>query len=485
MESQKIISQKINLYSLKSLLRSIITLYEEKRIISDNAKYQLDIYKEIISLINDVDLNTLFSNTLSLNLLLPLIYSPEEAENIGNKISGYAYQLIKLSNNKDLEDEYNKILKKLNDIVGKIISEYEVLNSKSITYKQEFEDLNDKAYICRGILYRINTKMFISGYQINEVKKLLDENNWSNEHQIIILEYINHHNISCKFKSPKLSFTTIRMIEDDFELYDTNELIDKDLKNKLDDWSNSVFETILTEEDISMIPNFIDEMSIWMDDETFEYSIKSVLNKFLNSLKECKENMLKDNNYDDVEIRKLIILEYNSYYYKYLKLKKYYESRVYKESVEESKEEEIAQEENHLFFATSNSKAYVEKDILDIPEEYYQRVKKLIEGFKFGTLNDHNIENFVSNSKLKGYRKLKEDQIRIVYRPLGNNNYLILGIMLKKSDRANKDYIKIINRDYNYDISDEFTYSEQKIENETIYNNLIEYLDEYSRKGNR
>ena len=110
MESQKIISQKINLYSLKSLLRSIITLYEEKRIISDNAKYQLDIYKEIISLINDVDLNTLFSNTLSLNLLLPLIYSQEEAENIGNKISGYAYQLIKLSNNKDLEDEYNKII---------------------------------------------------------------------------------------------------------------------------------------------------------------------------------------------------------------------------------------------------------------------------------------------------------------------------------------------------------------------------------------
>ena len=483
MGQEKIVSQKVNIYSLKSILRTVITQYEEKKKISENAIYQLDIYKEILGLINNVDLNDLISNTLPLGLLLPLIYSNEEAELIGSKISMYAYQLIKLSKNADLEDEYHKTLKKLNDLVNKIIKEYEVLNNKCVTYKQEVDSLKDKAYISRGILYRLNTKMFLNPYQIEEVKKLFVEFEIPEAEQIIILEYINHHNISCKFKNPKLSFTTIKMMEDDFELYDTEELIDKDIKSKLDEWGNSVFNTILTDDEIDLIM-FLDEMTSWMSEDMKEYAVKCVLNKFLNALRECKENMMSDNNYDDIEIRKLIIMEYNSYYYKYLRLKRYYDIMTLKEeNIDENINDVI--EENHLFFAISNDKSYVEKDILDIPKEYYQRVKKLLEGFKYGTLSEHNIENFVSNSKLKGYRKLKEDQIRIVYRPLNSNNYLILGIMLKKSDRANKDYIKIINRDYNYDISDEMSYQERYSESEAVYINLIDYLNEYSRKGNR
>ena len=37
--------------------------------------------------------------------------------------------------------------------------------------------------------------------------------------------------------------------------------------------------------------------------------------------------MLEDNSYEDVELRKLIIHEYNSYYYKYKALADYYHSR--------------------------------------------------------------------------------------------------------------------------------------------------------------
>lgn len=70
--------------------------------------------------------------------------------------------------------------------------------------------------------------------------------------------------------------------------------------------------------------------------------------------------------------------------------------------------------------------AYIEKDIEDVPKEYLNRVKKLLEGFKTNTLVDREIEGFTANGKLKGYKKLKDDQVRIVFRNI-NNNYLILG----------------------------------------------------------
>lgn len=482
---ESIVNQKVNIYSLKSLLRSVISVYEEKKQIKENNKYLMDIYKELIELINNVDINAIEENSLSISLLLPIIYNNEEALRIENKIDIYIYQLSKMKDNKDLEDEYNKISQKLNRIISKIIKEYEVICNKNELYTREVQELDSKAYICRGILYKLNTKNLINDYQKEEIKKLLQENNWSEEQSIIIQEYIRNHNIKCKFEKPKTSYTTIKMLEYNYDLYETDNLIDKDTKNKLNESVNSMFEIILTENDLN-IPMFIEEMTSWMSREYYEYTIKSIMNKFLNVLNECKNNMVNDNNYEDLEVRKIIIEEFNSYYYKFLTLQRYYEHKLNdKEIIEEIPEEEINEVGKHLFFAKTNDIAYVEKDIEYIPNEYYQRVKKLIEGFKFDLLSGQNIERFSSNGRLKGYFKLKEDQVRIVIRSIFNDNYLILGIMLKKSDRATKDYVNIIKRDYEYDISNEELYNKKYLESEEIYTNLIEYLDSNSRKGNR
>lgn len=488
MNEENIMPQRLNLNSLKNVLKSVISHYEEKKKISDNATYLIDMYKDIISLLTTNDVKTLYNELFTLNLLFPLIYSNEEAEFLSSKVNQIVYQLVRLSNNLELKTYYDDNLKKLDEIINKVVDEYEILKAKSVVYKEEVKEIKNKVSKYRNILYRLNAKVYLSEFHINEVKKLLTELEYSKEQQIILLEFINHHNIHCKDKNWRASFTTIRMMESDFELYDVNELVDNDIKNKIDSWSNSVFESILSDSNINLL-EFIDDMTSWMDKDLKEYAIKKVLNKFLNVLNECKENMLEENNYDDVEIRKIIILEYNSYYYKYLNLKKYYNEKIMGELDEipdilDENPEDI-EEKNHLFFAMTNEKSYVEKDILSIPEEYYERVRKLLEGFRFETLTEHNIETFASNSRLKGYRKLKEDQIRIVYRPLNNNNFLVLGIMLKKSDRANREYLRVITRDYNYDISDEKTYNEKFDESHEIYTNLIEYIDSNSRKGNR
>ena len=50
MNEENIMPQRLNLNSLKNVLKSVISHYEEKKKISDNATYLIDMYKDIISL---------------------------------------------------------------------------------------------------------------------------------------------------------------------------------------------------------------------------------------------------------------------------------------------------------------------------------------------------------------------------------------------------------------------------------------------------
>lgn len=91
----------------------------------------------------------------------------------------------------------------------------------------------------------------------------------------------------------------------------------------------------------------------------------------------------------------------------------------------------------------------------------------------------------MANSKLKGFFKLKEDQIRIIFRPLTNDTYYFLGVLVKKDTDANREYIRIISRNRNIDVSNMEDYELLVTEGEDIYNNVISYLETNSRKGNR
>lgn len=449
-----IVSENVNIYSLKSLLRGYISLYEEKKKIRDDNNYYIEIYKEIISLVSGVDVKGLLSNYINISLLLPLVYD-EEADYMSQRILEYCYKLVSFANDDDFKDEYKKCMKSINMIIKTIITDYENAINKKGIYENEVKELSGRQYVYRGILYKLNKHEEIDEYKINEIKKLLNESNYSEKDKIIILEHIRNHNIKCKGSNKKPSYTTIRMIESDFSLYDTDEVIDKRLKNNLDECALSIFNTMMTESDID-IPLFLEETTSWLNNrECFDYTIKKALNNFINGLKECRENMISDNNYYDQILRAVIIEEYNSYYYKYLSLKNYYEEKL---KQRDCHDEKVQVEEKKFYFAKSGpgSATYIEKDIENIPYEYYERVKKLLERFKNNTLPNGNIERFSStNQKLSRYLKLKEDQIRILISPLGDNSYLIVGAMLKKKDNATKDYIRLVGRDYLYEKTQE------------------------------
>jgi len=483
--------RKVNLIDLKKLLRAELRIYDEKKVKFENALYDADIYYDLITNLTLDDLELFESNLISISLLLPIIYGESKAQYLEQEFCKLLYLLDRLSGNDDLINEYEKAFERLRMLVSTIISEHDVLCNKLLLYKKEYIVAKKKAYYYRSILYRLNTKSFVDDRQVAVIKELLADSDFNHEEQIVIMEYLNHHNIRVKYDNPKISYTTIKMLESDFEDFDLGE-IDKESKNKLDECANSIFDAIMFENDD--VNNFEITFSVvaMMSVEEKDYVFKKTLNKFLNFLRECKNNMVEDQGYEDIELRKMIIQEYNSYYYKYKSLESYCNLRN-TESLEDDEKIEANEAveslpdtaKNKLFFAKRTTKSYAERDIDDIPEEYFNRVKKLLEGFKNDTLPKVNMDSFVSKSLLKGYKKLKDDQIRIIYRKIFDNNYLVLGIILKKAMDANRQYVGVINRDYNYDISTEELYKGALDESETIYTNLIDYLDKNSRKGNR
>ena len=78
------------------------------------------------------------------------------------------------------------------------------------------------------------------------------------------------------------------------------------------------------------------------------------------------------------------------------------------------------------------------------------------------------------NEAFPGNKEIKDDQIRIIYRHVKDNEYVIVGVFSKKDDNPIKEYKRICNRPVS------------KIINDTeIEDTILEQLDENSHLGGR
>lgn len=137
---------------------------------------------------------------------------------------------------------------------------------------------------------------------------------------------------------------------------------------------------------------------------------------------------------------------------------------------------------NELFYyGLSNNKNIIFDDLNDIPKEYYKDVLKILEDIKNGTFNKS-----VSFDSIKKVRKIRENDIRLTYRRIDKNLYMILGVYCKKD---NKGY-DIVNstrvRNDNFDdevsaIKDALCYEPQKQRllerNNEFYNDIFSKLN--------
>ena len=167
-----------------------------------------------------------------------------------------------------------------------------------------------------------------------------------------------------------------------------------------------------------------------------------------------------------------------------------------KEAKEAKKTEELASvtpQKNLIFAKTSSENIYLEKDLKDIPEEYYDSVSESLEQLKNGYIenNEEKGKSLKSNKKLLGLHEIKPFKVRVAYRNLSPDTVFIIIAKMKKSDNDKKDREEMIVRKSRTDI--EFQRLKQEIldpekkqalieEHQQIYNKLFKQIKE-NRRG--
>ena len=107
-------------------------------------------------------------------------------------------------------------------------------------------------------------------------------------------------------------------------------------------------------------------------------------------------------------------------------------------------EEENKRGNNLFYLINKNSKCYLLSDVKDMPFEYISKITELISKFKDNTISNKKNKKLDFNSE---FSELKDDQIRIIYKRIKDNNYLIYGAFIKKDDRKYRaDFNNVIGR---------------------------------------
>lgn len=132
-------------------------------------------------------------------------------------------------------------------------------------------------------------------------------------------------------------------------------------------------------------------------------------------------------------------------------------------------------------YNTMTKKSYIERDLYDLPEECFSRVRELLTNFEVGNNVGYTVKKLVGVPD--AYEIKYNDQIRIVFSPGPGNSYIIKGVFQKKEDTAKDKYFTISKRPDTFKDGDEFSnaleYSKGRLEI------MLNYLEENARKSNR
>lgn len=475
--------EKLNLNDLKSKLYTEVSDYMDLKESYNDIKFKLDVLKEILQFfkLNYIQMSEQIN---SFGLQLSLIYDEKESDRIIEVVFDYIKNME--ANNIDCRNSLKKLIE---NITNNSLEEYQHLANQYIKMKKTIDELKPQIIEYRRILSQFKYDEKIKPYQIDLITNLMDKYEFDKSNQIRILENIRIRND--RLANRKISYTVIKMLDEEYTKYEISNLESHNFKNGMKSIISSYYLSIMKSENVSELYElFPDLKSGQYTYEEFNYIFKSILNKIMDSLNDSIESIQDKEVYNDIDLRKVVIAEYNEMLQKYNKIRYFYnqECLMYENKQKNTEiEEELKEPENNLFYAfpLNGRESYIEKDLKDIPKEYLTRVKELLDKLKYNTLNYRESAGFNSNKQLKELRELRSDQIRIIYKQISSNNYLIIGVGVKKSDNDLKMYFTIASRNQTIDLTNE----KAILENIEIKNQVEEHLSEYiktnARKGSR
>ena len=349
---------------------------------------------------------------------------------------------------------------------------YGILKNDLFTLEKRLELINKKYSMSLSIYNATKYRQTITPDMIAAIKEKLIEEKVKDADLIKIMELIKvrNGNILVNEKNAIFSedlFLVINMLNSGFEQIDVpvnnNKLLEHDISNAIN---------IINNNSLTIIDSVLDFSKYNIQEQ--EYIYKRLLVYYQDKIYNLIEVLKNKEYYFDIELLKQIKDEYKELYYIYMFLRNRLDSLtiVQDETVLINLSTDEEDNVRNLYYSSNSedaSKCYFIKDLKEIREKANFTILDLIRNFKLGDNRDIKI---ITN----GFIELKHDQIRIILKPIGKNNYSVMGVFLKKSDNDSKTYKKLFDRPIAIK-DDEYS--------KLVEEYYIDYLESNKRKGTR
>ena len=457
-----------NISQITDMLELEIEKFKSDKDELEQAKTLNDLYEDIIGSAGDI--NKIINNKEAILIILDT-FDKDIALQLSKKL--VLIQWYQQKNLIDL-DEYKNAIKIVNNLFGKIIRKNEEIKDKIADLNKRINANKGKIKLFEITLKKIKYKQYIPYKIVKFLDNFFQEKEISQIEQIKFLEIINIYNRNIYEKihhySPSYKNEVLDMLSFGFEIIEDNSLdYNQDIAKKADlhysllkyqddfkQYFEEIRQEILNENDLKLF---------------FIIMIQKLQEQILENI-----TLIKDKDfYVDLDTKKEIVNEFKRLTSLSLKFRKEYFNII-------SKDDEVVETSDIkvIFAQDSNGKTYFLKDLKNINNEYLPKVLDLITSLINGTLTNKNIEGFTS--LYKDFRKLKDDQIRIVLHPINPKLYCIMGVGVKKNNTGNIIYKTLCGRKYPTNET-EISRLLESSDNDLEY--IEQYIMENKRKGNR
>lgn len=472
---------------LKKIIYDYVGNLEKMKQEIEDKKQEKDLYISLLNTLKSDSYNKVYENINLAFILINIIFDNEIAIKISNKLFDIVFRLKEIENicedNAIEEKEYQINNKKFKSLISFFEQKYKEIEETQKKIEEKYT--LDKLKSARKILSKLKYSQKVTESEIENLHNILIESNISIEDSILSIEVVRKHNKLLRNKIEKGQFvckTGIEMMLDteveEFKDFYIDDLVKRRECLVMVDLYKSLINDVENNEEIKEVIDKPSEEEA-PDAEKFEFIMKSLLNYYREQMIEIKEMIYDEDCCFDESLKNEITTEFNNIRNKWKKIKYVYSSEMLKLEKFNLEDVELPTINNLLYAKNKKGKTYIMDDITKISEENLLKVKILLNKLRTDTLSINESKALIENKKLKGYRELKKDQIRIVYIHLESNNYLIIGVGTKKADNDLCFYNKMVERETNLEIE---KYLEDK---DSITEEINNYVKKNQRKGSR
>lgn len=466
-------NNKLSVNYLKELF-----YFEVKRLFTiqdkiKDSKWKYELLRNLIEQLNNSSLEDIYNNRLIICMQLETIF-----ENSDIYIDKFLSSLMKSINEKNKHLFFSEFVSKLN------------LRKLKLEVEMDLDKSNDFSVI--PLYIRINKKLkfrqFIDEKELKIIASFLKNKKFDSLEIVKLCEKINVYNNS--LHKPKVStsekFAVLNILNIGYEKF-PNIILSMEKNNQINTLVNNLYE---------MSKEFIKDLEVVkLQLPKFDsniYSDKEYLKIYYDYMKKLQLeiydliDLFKDENfYFDEESKNLILNEYGELMNLYYSVQDFFESQLSQKNEEIINIEEKQldnQPKVHILFSMADNNSYLENDLKNIPEEYYDKIKNLLLKKEYGILSPNEDKQLLNHKRFKQYRELRHDQVRIVYRNIGNDSIIVLGAGVKKSDNDKVLYSRCCSRPITVELDN---FNEELRTANTTFERIQVYCAEKSRKGTR